>query len=58
MDQEERCLFSLDVKEMELLVGKAPGGSLLCSGYWFNFQGRSLRRLEEGIDTRGLEFCV
>ena len=50
--------ISLDVKEMELLVGKPPGGSLLCSGYWFNFQGRSLRRLEEGIDTRGLEFCV
>ena len=50
-------MISLDVEEMELLVGKPPGGSLLCSGYWFNSKGRSLR-LEEGINTRGLEFCV
>ena len=36
-------VISLDVKEMELLVGGTPGGGLLCSWYWFNSKGRSLR---------------
>ena len=45
-DQEVRCLVSdfLDVKETELLVGETSGGGLLCSWYWFNSKGRSLRR--------------
>ena len=35
-------VISLDVKEMELLVGETSGGGLLCSWYWFNSKGRSL----------------
>ena len=35
-------VIPLDVKEMELLVGKTPGGSLLCSWCWLISEGRSL----------------
>ena len=37
---------SLDVKEMELLVGETSGGGLFCSWYWFNSKGRSLRQAQ------------
>ena len=36
-------VIPLDVKKMELLVGKTPGGRLLCSWCWLIFKGRSLR---------------
>ena len=36
-------VISRDVKEMELLVGETPGGSLLCSWYWLNSKERRLR---------------
>ena len=36
-------VFPLDVKEMELLVGRTPRGSLLCSWCWLISKGRGLR---------------
>ena len=36
-------VISLDVEEMELLVGETPGRSLLFFWYWLNSKGRSLR---------------
>ena len=47
-DREERCLVgsSSGREEMELRVGKTPGGNLLCSCGWLTSQGRNLRLVE------------
>ena len=42
---------SLDAKEIELLVGETPGGSLLRSWCWLISEGRGLR-LDWGIGIK------